>query len=116
MPPWPASDLSVPFLHDASLDVSQRDSIGAWVQSGSPVDVDGTTQLTPTRDVPFLKTYDQELIADNFYDGEIGQPDEYRCFIYDPELTETKYLTAYEFIPDQTEVVHHLVGYKVSGE
>ena len=116
MPPWPASDLSVPFLHDASLDVSQRESIVAWVQSGAPVDVDGTTQLTPTRDVPFLKTYDQELIADNFYDGEIGQPDEYRCFIYDPELTETKYLTAYEFIPDQTEVVHHLVGYKVSAE
>ena len=82
----------------------------------APVDVEGTTQLIPTRDVPFLKTYDQELIADNFYDGEIGQPDEYRCFIYDPELTETKYLTAYEFIPDQTEVVHHLVGYKVSAE
>ena len=116
MPPWPASDLSVPFLHDASLDVDQRELIVEWVQAGAPVDVDGDTPVMPSQEVPFLVAYDQELSSTNFYDGERGQPDEYRCFIFDPQLTETKYLTGYEFIPDQTEVVHHLVGYRVTAE
>ncbi|GIR35453.1 MAG: hypothetical protein CM15mP49_08380 [Actinomycetota bacterium] len=116
MPPWPASDLSVPFLHDASLDVDQRELIVEWAQAGAPVDVDGDTPVMPSQEVPFLVAYDQELSSPNFYDGERGQPDEYRCFIFDPQLTETKYLTGYEFIPDQTEVVHHLVGYRVTAE
>lgn len=116
MPPWPASDLSVPFLHDASLDIYQRELIVEWVQAGAPVDVDGDTPVMPSQEVPFLVSYDQELSSTNFYDGQRGQPDEYRCFIFDPELTETKYLTGYEFIPDQTEVVHHLVGYRVTAE
>ncbi|MBA4810006.1 MAG: hypothetical protein CBC37_06930 [Acidimicrobiaceae bacterium TMED77] len=116
MPPWPASELSVPFLHDVSLDPDQKNSIVQWVRSGAPLDLDIETPVTSTQDVSFLISYDQELSSTDFYDGEIGQPDEYRCFIFDPELTETKYLTEYEFIPDQTEVVHHLVGYKVSGE
>ena len=66
MPPWPASDLSVPFLHDASLDVDQRELIVEWVQAGAPVDVDGDTPVMPSQEVPFLVAYDQELSSPNF--------------------------------------------------
>ena len=96
MPPWPASDLSVPFLHDASLDVDQRELIVEWVQAGAPVDVDGDTPVMPSQEVPFLVAYDQELSSPNFYDGERGQPDEYRCFIFDPQSVSYTHLRAHE--------------------
>ncbi|MDG2114784.1 MAG: hypothetical protein P8N02_19525, partial [Actinomycetota bacterium] len=50
------------------------------------------------------------------YQGVAFQPDEYRCFIYDPGFAEDTWLSGYEFVPDQTEVVHHAIGYRISGD
>ncbi|MDG2300523.1 MAG: hypothetical protein P8L22_02020 [Acidimicrobiales bacterium] len=113
MPPWPASDLSVPFEHDWSLSQQDRDAVIEWTRSGGAVDIDPATKITAAEGVNHLVNYDQEIFPIGNYDGDKGQTDEYRCFIYDPQLTERKFLIGYEFIPDQTEVVHHLVGYRV---
>ena len=116
MPPWPASNLSVPFEHDWSLSQQDREAVIQWTRSGGSIDIDPSTKITASEEVHHLDNYDEELFPIGNYDGEKGQSDEYRCFIYDPQLTETKYLVGYEFIPDQTEVVHHLVGYRVPKE
>jgi hypothetical protein len=116
MPPWPASDLSLDFLHDWSLSKEDKDAIVDWTRSGGAVDIDPLTKVIATDGINLLADYDQELFPVGNYDGEKDQTDEYRCFIFDPELTESKYLTGYEFIPDQTEIVHHLVGYRVPKE
>ena len=116
MPPWPASNLSVPFEHDWSLSQEDRDAVIQWTRSGGSIDIDPSTKITASEEAHHLVDYDQEIFPIGNYDGEKGQTDEYRCFIYDPQLTERKYLIGYEFIPDQTEVVHHLVGYRVPKE
>jgi len=116
MPPWPASDLSVGFRHDWSLSQEDKDLVTEWTRSGGAVDIDPATKVIASEGVNHLVAYDQELFPDGSYDGEKGQTDEYRCFIYDPELTEKKYLTGYEFIPDQLQVVHHMVGYRVPND
>ncbi|MEC7844097.1 MAG: hypothetical protein VX594_01775 [Actinomycetota bacterium] len=115
MPPWPASDLSVGFLHDWSLSQEDKDLVSDWSRSGGAVDIDPATKVIASEGVNHLVAY-EELFPDGNYDGEKGQTDEYRCFIYDPELTERKYLTGYEFVPDQLQVVHHMVGYRVPTE
>jgi len=38
-------------------------------------------------------------------------PDDYRCFIVDPELTEDQFLTRYEVEPGNAETVHHVILY-----
>ncbi|KAG1648789.1 Estradiol 17-beta-dehydrogenase 1 [Nymphon striatum] len=47
--------------------------------------------------------------------GSTAVADDYRCFIYELGLEEPGWMQGFEFVPDQTEVVHHAIGYLVSG-
>ena len=113
MPPWPATDLSVPFQDDWSLSEDQRAAVAAWHEEGAPLDVDPATVITPDAGVFALADHDLDVAPAAGYSGVAGQPDEYRCLIYDPQVTETSYLDAFEFVPDQTAVVHHAIGYLI---
>ena len=115
MPPWPASDESVPFDHDWSLTDEEIATILRWDDDGAPLDVDPNTEMIPVNGVVGLNDPDLVMRADGSYDGEFGQPDEYRCFVYDPKLTESTFVSDMEFIPQQTQVVHHAVGFVVPG-
>ena len=95
--------------------VKRGSRVGKSMNIGD-VDIEPSTKITASEEVHHLADFDQEMLPIGNYDGAKGQSDEYRCFIYDPQLTERKYLVGYEFIPDQTEVVHHLVGYRVPKE
>jgi hypothetical protein len=43
-----------------------------------------------------------------------GGTDEYRCFLIDPKLTEPAYLTGSQFLPQNTEIVHHGIFYQIA--
>ncbi|HEV2782893.1 MAG TPA: hypothetical protein VGX25_26190 [Actinophytocola sp.] len=43
-----------------------------------------------------------------------GGTDEYRCFLIDPKLTEATYLTGTQFLPQNAEIVHHAILYRVA--
>ncbi|MEU8240055.1 monooxygenase [Actinoplanes missouriensis] len=45
-----------------------------------------------------------------------GGTDEYRCFLVDPQLTETAYLTGSRFLPQNAAIVHHAIFYRVDPE
>ncbi len=114
MPPWPASDESVEFQHDWSLSDEEIAAIVAWDDAGAPLDVDADTPVVPANGVIGITDPDVVVDARGSYDGELGQDDEYRCFVYDPQVTERRFVSAMEFIPEQTKVVHHAVGFRVS--
>jgi hypothetical protein len=42
-----------------------------------------------------------------------GGTDEYRCFLIDPKLTEAAYLTGSQFLPQNSEIVHHGIFYSI---
>src|SRR4051794_29951146 len=42
-----------------------------------------------------------------------GGTDEYRCFLVDPKLTSTAYLTGSQFMPQNTAIVHHAIFFRV---
>jgi hypothetical protein len=116
MPPWPASALSAPFRHDWSLNGAEIEAVLAWHDAGAELDVDPTTPIMPTDDVISLTEVDMEIVPDEGFDGNPSTGDEYRCLVYDPELTEEAWLHGFEFAPDQTEVVHHAIGYRVPAD
>lgn len=113
MPPWPATDLSVAFRDDWSLTEEQRKAIATWHAEGSTLDIEPGTAITPDTEVFSLADHDVEVAPVAGYAGAAGRPDEYRCLVYDPEITETTHLDAFEFVPDQTAVVHHAIGYLI---
>lgn len=45
--------------------------------------------------------------------GGVGT-DEYRCFLVDPELTGDVALTGSQFLPDNLDIVHHAIFFRVS--
>lgn len=113
MPPWPASDASVPFDH--SLKMSDKDvaDLAAWVKAGGQIDVDPSTPIRDTNpNVPHPRT-DLELKAEAPYQGSTELANDYRCFVMDPKLTDPKVISAYEFVPDQKEYVHHALVYRM---
>ncbi|MBO3745123.1 monooxygenase [Streptosporangiaceae bacterium NEAU-GS5] len=42
-----------------------------------------------------------------------GGTDEYRCFVLDPGLTGSAFLTGSQFLPQNTDIVHHAIIYRV---
>ena len=116
MPPWPASNRSVPFDHSARLTRDQIEAIGAWADAGAPLDVEATAPVEPPAEHRLHPRADAELRSDTGYVGSTDLPNDYRCIVMDPELDEPTAVTAYEFVPDQAEVVHHALVYKLPGD
>jgi polyisoprenoid-binding protein YceI len=116
MPPWPASDLSASFKHNRSLSRDQIDAIVAWAASGAPLDVDPSTPIVaPEPEVDPVRA-DLRLASAEPYVGSTDVRDDYRCFMYEPNLESKQWIAALQFLPDQTEVVHHAIGTRVSGD
>lgn len=116
MPPWPAGGDSPEYEHDWSLTADEMAVLMEWDAAGTPLDVPDDTLIEPIGG-PGLRIDDPDrsIPSRGSYDGETGQPDEYRCFVYDLDLDESAHLTALDFRPQQTRVVHHAVGFLVDG-
>lgn len=112
MPPWPASKLSPLFHEDRSLAADEIEAIAAWSAQGAPLDVEPTTPIVAT--VPTISLdVDVEIEPHEPYVGSTAVADDYRCLIYELGLTEPTFMQGYEFVPDQTQIVHHAVGFLV---
>jgi hypothetical protein len=45
-----------------------------------------------------------------------GGTDEYRCFLIDPKLTSRAFLTGSQFLPQNADIVHHAIFFRLSPE
>ena len=112
MPPWPASNLGVAYKNSFAIEEDALASIIEWIDNGAILDVDPTTPLISNRSV---RIDDPDLVVPPTepYDNESGRFDDYRCLVYQPEIESTSWLRSMQFMPHQTEVVHHAIGYLV---
>lgn len=114
MPPWPAGPLSVPFHNDRSLTDDELVALVDWSAAGGELDVEPATPIVAINSILQMSEVDQALAPGAAYQGSTSKPDDYRCFVYDPALAEPAWMLGYNFVPDQTEVVHHAIGYLMS--
>ncbi len=117
MPPWPASELSVPFVGDLSLSDAQLASLASWASSGAELDVEPSTPIRPTGPVNVIDAPD--LVATSArgpYQGSTDVLDDYRCLVFDLGVDDTEWILASQFEPDRSEVVHHAIVTLASGE
>ena len=122
MPPWLPSDLSPDYVHDWSLSDSEKAAIAAWADAGGGLDVAADTPLVARVQTIIPIEEDQKIgPRDGLYTG-YSQPDgwpvkkdDYRCQVHavsDPDGDGT-WVKGFEFRPDQTDVVHHAIVYRV---
>ena len=115
MPPWPASDLSPAFHDERGLSDEELTALSDWSAAGLPIDVPGETPVAG-EGLAGLESVDETLAPVRAYDGSPALVDDYRCLIYEPAIDEPTFLQGFNFLPDQTEVVHHVIGYAVPGD
>ena len=116
MPPWPASEVGVPLQHARTMSDEDIRTIAGWAAEGSPLDVDPATAIEPAPDElegQFAIRDDLLLTADAPYQGSEALTNDYRCTILDPQFTEDRFISGFEFRPDQRENVHHALVFKV---
>ena len=122
MPPWLPSDLSPEFVHDWSLSDSEIAAIKVWADAGGGLDVRPDTPLVARFQAIIGVDEDQKIgPRDGLYtgysrpDGWPVKNDDYRCQVHevaDPE-SDGNWVKGFEFRPDQVEVVHHAIVYRV---
>jgi len=114
MPPWPATDLSVPMRDSLGLTEDELATVLGWLDDGAQLDVDADTSMIGLGTVG-LDEVDLVVPPTAPYDNESGRYDDYRCMVYRPEVDERVWLRGLSFVPERTEVVHHAIGYLVPG-
>ena len=95
------------------VDSDERQVLEDWIEAGKPM---GNPEDDPGLTPPSGELADPDLVTTIEGDGytptytDADNPgNEYRCFVLDPELTETRYVTAMAPVVDEAEIVHHVV-------
>jgi hypothetical protein len=92
---------------------------GTAGQSGSSPTHNGHTDFVPPAAAP-LRTGERfvTLTMPQTYTpvAPNGGTDEYRCFLVDPALTAQSYLTGSQFLPQNVDIVHHAIFFRIAPE
>jgi len=110
MPPWPADGGGAcgTFVDSRWLTGDEIATLATWNAIGAPAGAPAYEPVGSPVPTPFAAAV--ELVPDAAYLVRPG-PDEYRCFVVDPELASDRYITAMAMQLDHPEVVHHVQLY-----
>ena len=117
MPPWMPGPDSPTYLHQEQriLTPDEKALIANWVKTGAklgsahpikPVTVPTTAPGT-TSTLQVARAYRPHPIG--------GGTDDYHCFLLDPHLAQDSFVTAAQVVPQQPNVVHHVILFDASG-
>jgi hypothetical protein len=110
MPPWPPDANYSKLVGERILSAQEKTLIQQWVAAGMPQGNPsleaampnfpaGSALGTPSLVIPMAQSYPIKN----------SNQDEYRVFVLPTGLTQDAYLTAMEFRPGNTQVVHHAI-------
>lgn len=115
MPPWKASGDCTTYADDFSLTDEQVDLIVRWADGGAPLGDPATAAELPAPWEPAsLERVDATLQMPVAYSPDTtGGPDDYRCFLMEWPYDTDVWVTGYELLPGNTQVVHHIIPYLI---
>jgi hypothetical protein len=102
------------FDESVALSDEQIATIGAWTEGGALEGTPLNTDLTLTqRPLPSLEA-GTDFVLPTFepqiQGGALAEFDEYRCFPIPYEADTDKFVTGYDVLPGNADVVHHVLG------
>jgi len=113
MPPWDAIETDecerrLPLANDPSLSDDDIALIERWAEDGAPEGDPATAAPIPQRPSLTLEDADQQVSPEAPFTPS-GESDQFVCFVLDPELDETRWLTGLQVAPGDAGVVHHVL-------
>jgi len=115
MPPWLPAPGCGEFQHARGLTDAEIATIKTWNDLGK---VAGNPADAPPRPMtsaaPDLGTPDAILDIGTDYRPVTAVPDDYHCFITDPQTTTDRDLVGFDVVPGDRRVVHHVLLYAVA--
>lgn len=112
MPPWPPATGHGTFMGNRSLSDQEIATIAAWVDGGTPSGDLSQAPKPPTFPTGSqLGTPDLVLEMQETWQVQGNNKDVYRYFVLPTNLPADKFISAIEFRPGNTKVVHHVLYY-----
>ncbi|MDQ3049320.1 MAG: T9SS type A sorting domain-containing protein [Bacteroidota bacterium] len=109
MPPWSPDTSYTRFLHERIITTSEKTAILNWINGGA---LAGDTTLAPAPPVytgfQLNGTPTMELQMP-VYTSTATSMDQYVCFSLPTNLTQDQYLRAFEIVPGNPAIVHHVL-------
>ena len=108
MPPWSPDTTYSRFLHERVITTSEKNNILSWINTGALAG--DTTKAPPAPTYTkyhLIGTPDLILQIPTFTSN--GVTDAYDCFALPTGLTVDRYIRAFEVIPGDPSIVHHVV-------
>ena len=113
MPPWTPDPAYKHFVHERILSPSDVSAIEQWIDSGSP---SGDLRFAPPaptfNNISQLGIPDLSLIIPPY--TVTSNNDVYRTFVLPSGLSQAEFAYAFEIIPGNTEIVHHVLVFEDS--
>jgi hypothetical protein len=112
MPPWPPDPAYSHLAHERLLSSAEITTIANWVSGGTP---SGTISLAPPPPVygatGSLPGTPDLVVRIPTYTSTASTGDVYQCFAIPSGLLADRYVTAFEAVPGNTAIVHHVLVY-----
>jgi peroxiredoxin len=111
MPPWKVSE-GVAFHNDRRLSEKEVTTLAAWVDEGTPEGNPRDARPAPSF-TDGWQLGEPDLVLSPKADFVLGPGgrDLFRCFVLPTNLTEDKYVVAFEVKPGNPRVVHHTLNF-----
>ena len=109
MPPWPPDTAYTRFNHEHIITASEKSAILNWLNHGATM---GDTTLAPVP--PVYPQYQLNGTPDLIlkiptFTSNASTSDAYNCFSIPTNLTQNRILRAFEIVPGNAPIVHHVV-------
>ena len=109
MPPWPPDTTYSRFLHERVITLAEKNAIISWIGGGCQ---QGDTTLAPPAPVfPQYQLYGTPSLTLTIpvFTSNASTDDAYNCFSLPTGLLQDRWLRAYEVVPGNPSIVHHVI-------
>ncbi len=109
MPPWPPDTTYTRFVHEHLITDTEKNDLLNWINHGFLM---GDTTLAPP--APTYQQYQLNgtpdlVLRTGTFASNANTQDAYNCFSLPTNLSQDRILRAYEIIPGNVPIVHHVV-------
>lgn len=115
MPPFGAHDTDEcqptrPWKGDMRLSDDEKALIAEWVDAGAPEGDAATAAEIPTPPSLEIESPDWQADLPSAWTVD-GVEDQFICFVLDPDIDETRWITDIQFLPGNEKIDHHALVY-----
>ncbi len=116
MPPWLPADTGLELRYNRKMRSQDKQLLIDWITEGTRA---GDSASLPRTDIPPAEQEspprpDLLIKAPQPYQPDTTMADDYRCFVFDPKLTQDRFIVAGQAKPDNRVIAHHMSLYLIS--